>query len=286
MAAVSPVREWQRLLLSLPVHPWLHDHHFNGRSILPAVEAMGLLARSVHTHYPHCDVHHMAQANFSKFLEINRDQETIAVVVEMAETENSDICARLLSRKQLKAMTRMTLHCQLHFAGKQRPAPAPTSPESWPSPSGGQAVEASRIYQDLVPFGPSYRTLQGSVVLEDDSAYGVVQAPSLAIVDSPLGSAFPLDAAMHAACVHGQRIADFIPFPVEFASRVIHRPTRSGARYQILACLRSQTTDELVYDLRISDLEGRIRETVLGLRMRDVSGGRIRPPEWIKKLSA
>jgi hypothetical protein len=48
--------------------------------------------------------------------------------------------------------------------------------------------------------------------------------------------------------------------------------------------LQSLTTGELCYDILITDESGAPRETVRGLRMRDVTGGLIKPPAWIKTL--
>jgi hypothetical protein len=46
--------------------------------------------------------------------------------------------------------------------------------------------------------------------------------------------------------------------------------------------LLSRSRDELLFDLYIYEDQGLVYERVSGLRMRDVSGGKIRPPEWIK----
>ena len=40
-------------------------------------------------------------------------------------------------------------------------------------------VPAARIYRELVPFGPAYRTLQGTLCLTEDSAWGLLQAADL-----------------------------------------------------------------------------------------------------------
>jgi hypothetical protein len=46
--------------------------------------------------------------------------------------------------------------------------------------------------------------------------------------------------------------------------------------------LLSRTKDELLFDLRIFDDQGHIFESVTGIRMRDVSGGKIKPPAWMR----
>ena len=77
-------------------------------------------------------------------------------------------------------------------------------------------------------------------------------------------------------------LADFVPFPVAIAHRWIIEPTRAGERYRTQVRLREQTTEVLLYDLEITGVDGRLRERITGLRMRDVSAGRIRPPGWVK----
>ena len=85
-----------------------------------------------------------------------------------------------------------------------------------------------------------------------------------------LGSPFPLDGAMHAACVLGQQSVDFVPFPVGFAERVVIRPTQPGASYITRVRQTAYADEELVFDLAIWDNDGQLYETVTGLRMRNV----------------
>jgi hypothetical protein len=86
--------------------------------------------------------------------------------------------------------------------------------------------------------------------------------------------------------VLGQRHADFVPFPVGFARRLIARPTQPGGSYLTRVELVSRTRDELVFNLKIFDGRGEEYEAVTGVRMRDVSGGKIKPPAWIKTRKA
>ena len=264
--------------MRLPIRPWFRDHCFNGRIILPAVEAMRLLAESVQAAFPAVNVRVMEDAAFSKFLEIPQDQDEIDIQVEVIEREDGRVRARLLSRRQLKTMSRLTEHCQLFFGGEEHDAMQPAAQETQPA----LRISAERIYRDLVPFGPAYRTLRGQISLGRDWAQGRLQAPGLPVELAPVGSPFPFDGAMHAACVHGQRLVDFVPFPVGFAVRQIALPTEPGEEYLFQARLRSRAADELVYDLQIFDQREGIRESIRGLRMRDVSNGRIRQPAWIR----
>ncbi len=273
--------------VTLPIPPWFRDHCFNGRVILPAVEAMRFLALAVDDHHPARNVGIMTEGRFARFLEIAPDQTEIEILVEMQRDESGNVRAGLQTRKRLRTIARTISHCEMSFiAGASANEAAMDPPQ--PSPSGpfGE-VSAARIYRELVPFGPAYRTLQGTLCLTEDFAWGLLQAADLPAAGNGrdlLGNPFVLDGAMHAACVHGQRRVDFVPFPVGFAQRVVHRPTLAGECYLTRVRLKSMTADELVYDIDILDRAEQIRESLTGLRMRDVSGGRLRPPAWIRKL--
>jgi len=272
--------EW--IAVRVPVQPWFRDHCFNDRVIFPAVEAMHLLALTAQTAHPALDVRRMHQGRFAKFLEIPTEAAELEVWVELEGEKNGGIRARLLTKTQLKTLARMTTHCELSFAGSSHQVGGVRM--EGPSSAPEREVSAEEVYRRLVPFGPAYRTLQGQLFLGKEWARGTLQAPTLPRPSpDPVGCPFPLDGAMHAACVHGQQLVDFVPFPVEFATRIIHLPTRAGERYQAQVQLQSLAADEVVYDLEISDQAEQIRETVTGLRMRDVSGGRIKPPAWIQK---
>lgn len=273
----------ERVAVRVPVQPWFRDHCFNDRAIFPAVEAMHLLALTVQTARPPLDVRRMHRGRFAKFLEIPAGVAELEVWVELEGETDGGIRARLLTKTQLKTMARMTTHCELSFAaGPSHHGAAVKMEELCSDPE--LEVSAEEVYRHLVPFGPAYRTLQGQLFLGKEWARGTLLAPNLPRPSpNPVGSPFPLDGAMHAACVHGQQLVDFVPFPVGFATRSIPAPTRAGERYQAQVQLQSLAADEVVYDLQISDQAEQIRETVTGLRMRDVSGGLIKPPAWIQK---
>lgn len=273
-----------RTEIALPVAPWFTDHHVAGRMVLAAVEAMQLLATTVHKAYPHLKIRDMQDGRFAKLLAIPPHTTAIPALVEMEPQQQGAVRARLLTRTKGTALRRLIAHCEVTFTPE---AVAQEVTNNWAGPQPAEAdtvLTASQVYRDLVPFGPAYQTLQDQLILCADTAWGLVQAPEWEHnMAAPLGSPFPLDGAMHAACVHGQQRVDFVPFPVEFATRSILKPTSQGGRYAIRAVLQAQNRDELLYDLYILDQQQQIRELVRGLRMRDVSHGRIKPPAWIKK---
>lgn len=99
----------------------------------------------------------------------------------------------------------------------------------------------------------------------------------------PLGSPFPLDAAMHAACAWGQRYRNRVVFPIGFNRREILFPTRAGEMY---LCRIKPLPDEgavLCFDVRLHDMHRRPVETIQGLRMRDIFLGKRIPPAWVRE---
>jgi len=272
-----------RKAVQIPVLPWFKDHHFDGHCIFPAVESMLLLAGIAKEIRPDIQRSVISEAVFSKFLPIPEDATTLSALVDIDEDENG-ISLKLLSKIQFKKMSRIKEHAELYFSAKPQKTAAVT--KHMPVECAF-TIEAGRIYEELVPFGPTYRSLTGVLNLSDNMACGTLRAPKLAQqheIEKELGSPFPLDGAMHAACVMGQCIAGFVPFPVGFASRTIHRPTQAGETYNTIVMARSATEDELLFDLSIFDTTGIACETIKGLRMRDVSRGTIKPPQDLPRL--
>jgi len=261
--------------LTITVKPWFYDHHFGGRTILPAVETMVLLASMVVKIYPEVDIRVMEDVRFPSFLEISRSAATLPALSECHLESDGRIRSKLLSRVQLKAMSRIKEHGEVVFSLAGNSAFLENIHLEWPiSAEPVIAIGVDRIYRELVPFGPKYHTLQGSLYLSGRRAWGRLKAPELPEepIQDLIGSPFTLDGALHAACVLGQQTVDFVPFPVGFARRVISRPTQPGVSYQTRIVQTSGTAAELSFDLEIFDDEGRTYETVIGVRMRDVSG--------------
>lgn len=273
--------------LVLAIQPWFADHCFNGTTVLPAVETMALLAVAVAEAHPEIALQVMEEVRFSKFLEIPPGATAMEVILEGTRYADGSLQARLLSRKQLKMATRLTEHGEVRFPlAASLPELTTESPlDPGAADRGEIEIPATRVYAELVPFGPGYHTLQGTLHLSGGKAWGSLRAPTFAApanLPKSLGSPFPLDGAFHAACVLGQCVVDFVPFPVGLDRRVILRPTQPGGNYLVRVELRGQTRNELVFDLEILDDTGRVHEQVSGIRMRDVSGGRIKPPGWIR----
>ncbi len=277
----------RRSLVQVALPSWLSDHRFGGRIILPAVTAMELLAVQVQETWPTVAINAMTGARFLRFLEIPPGTPRIDILVELELQDNGAVLARLQTRSQRATLARTIQHCELLFGAEPPPPVRVTAPDPACPDQVGVDLAATDIYRQLIPFGPSFQTLVERLTLKGKSARGkVLAAGQTPTITSPalLGSPFPLDGAMHAACVHGQLQVDFVPFPVGFASRTISRPTEAGEHYHVEVYQQSRAMDELLYDLVILDQDKQVREQVQGLRMRDVSGGRIKPPPWTRTM--
>jgi len=263
-----------RLPLTIPVKPWFRDHCFAGKIVLPAVETMLLLAAKVHELHPEVDIRVMENVRFTKFLEIPPATATVTGLIECEVVSDGRLQVTLLSRTVYKAMSRIKEHGTVVFSPAGRHSQPASSIDLTPPKEPETEIKVDYLYSELVPFGPYYQTLQDTLYLSGKNAWGRLKAPELAIdpVEKTIGSPFPLDGALHAACVLGQQTVSFVPFPVGFDRRLITRPTQPGCSYQTRVQQIMQTDSELVFDLVIAGDDGLVYETVTGVRMRDVSG--------------
>jgi len=265
----------ERFAVTIDISPWFHDHRFGGRTVLPAVESMLLLASRVGDLYPGIDVRVMEDGFFAKFLEIPDGVTELSVLVECAIGADDRIEARLLSRTRMKAMSRIKQHGEIFFSSARLDDFPVADIDPAPPADPVAEIKAERLYRDLVPFGPAYRTLHGTLYLSNHSGWGRLKSPDLPLSEAVckvIGSPFPLDGALHAASVLGQQSVDFVPFPVGFERRIIFRPTQPGGCYIARVEQLEGIEEELIFDLFILDNEGLVYETVTGVRMRDVSG--------------
>jgi hypothetical protein len=268
-----------RVPLIIAVKPWFQDHSIGAKIVLPAVETMLLLAAHVVETYPGIDINIMEDARFAKFLEIPPDAASLSVLLECTDTTDGRVQAKLLSRSHFKAMSRIKEHCEMFFSrviAKSSHKSLNIKFAAAPPKGFDTEIKVDHLYRELVPFGPNYRTLQETLYLSEHEAWGRLRAPEFPLfpgdaVQKNIGSPFPLDGALHAACVLGQQVVDFVPFPVGFGRRTVLWPTQPGASYLTKIKQTSYTEDELVFDAGIWDYDGQLCEMVTDLRMRDVS---------------
>jgi hypothetical protein len=269
--------------VSIAISSCWHDHRFQGRAVLPAVAAMQLLADWGRRLRPGLEVRCIRRARFEKFLELPESGAQIEVFCDLADLPAGGVRAELLTRSRSgkAGITRYKTHARADFTGAAGPPP-PADPDpgaalAW----AGFTVDPQRIYSELVPFGPAFRNIVQPLVLDPRGALAVIQAPARHPAGS-LGASFVLDAAFHAACVWSQRFAGVVAFPVGVEERHVLEPTRPGGIYVSRLHPVDRTHGTLVFDLWIQDTGGRWFEQVRGVRMRDVSGGRLKPPAWIR----
>jgi hypothetical protein len=144
-------------------------------------------------------------------------------------------------------------------------------------------VSARCLYEELVPFGPAYRNVLGDVRLSPAGASAEVSGGNYPEAVGLLGSPFPFDAALHAACVWGQRYRGIIAFPVGFDRREIAVPTRAGETYRCRVVPFPDEGGGLRFNILIAGPDGRTAEVIGGVAMRDISGGKRKPPAWVRE---
>jgi hypothetical protein len=271
--AASPVA----LSVVLPDLPDLADHHIAGKATVPAVELIELLVRTVAGHEgwpaPLALPLAMTEVGFHRFLPA-ADIPRCTFEVRLDRVERG-LRASLHSSIALpNGMKRSREHAQITFAAAAPPPPPPRAA------SCDFELSAERVYRELIPFGPRYCNLRGTVRLGREGGAGVVRSPEPPRQPPPLaGCPYLLDAAMHLACVWGQRYAGVVAYPTGFATRVLAKPTTAGERWCSVAP-RSVEPRRLLCDLWLLDGSGEVCDTVAGLAMAPLATG-APPPPWI-----
>ncbi len=283
MEKFSQIIRKNRIPITISVLPYLFDHQFMGKAVLPAVEAMRILVDSTQMHIDKKENVSMVDATFDKFLFLRGNEDSIEAFNDMEVLEKDLIQSKLMTRFQSgkTSIIRFIEHVTLNLSFCPKPAEEKAfDPESLIGENPFE-IAPDVIYRELVPFGPAYQNIREPMFMSLNGVIASVYGGDPIDGDNSwLGSPFTLDAAFHAACAWGQRYNHVVAFPVGFSERQILSPTRYGNTY--VAFIKPVQSDNLlVFDIRICDREGNIHENISGVRMRDVSGGRLKPPEWI-----
>lgn len=273
--------------LSIPNPDWLQDHCFMGRAVLPGTCALDHLARAVAESFADADVTSHEAVRFDKLLPLpSPATRCIDALVEFAPASGNGVTASLLTRHVAarSGLRRLKVHVRAGFARARAANPnVPPAPGRPAPPVDAFQVPPERLYGEMVPFGPVFRNVVSAVALWPEGARAVVSGgPGKGAANTLLGSPFPLDAAFHAACAWAQRFHSVVAFPVAMARRRVWRPTRAAAHYDAIVRFRAAEESGLRFDLYLCDRAGRLCETVQGLVMRDISGGRLQPPAWVR----
>jgi hypothetical protein len=272
------------LPVDIDVPSYIKDHNFNGRVVFPAVESCQFLAGNIIKQIPGTNPCYLYDALFDKFIDIRPDQTIIKAFNEIDVYDNGDIISKLITKvKSEKAeITRAVKHVTIKFKNSAFNFQESLF-ENVPALDGiFFEIPKEKIYKELVQFGPAYHNIADTVrVTEKGAAAKVFAAPHAAPVH-PLGSPFPFDAALHAACVWGQRYCNIAAFPVGFNKRFIIRSTIPGQIYFTRIIPRDMNDDTLFIDLWIYDINGKPNEAAFGVKLKDTNAGKIKPPEWIR----
>jgi hypothetical protein len=284
MEIVPRLNQKKRYPWNIEIYPYLCDHYFDGKVILPAVELLIVLARVVKNNFPQINISYLHKARFFRFLSIPPDTRHLAVVVDI-ETADYGVVASLLTSVKSKdgKISRTVEHARVEFAAADS-APSSVPPFRVVNKLEGDciSVPSTTIYRELVPFGTAYQNIIGDLSVSPKGALAYLSGGGNEADEDLLGSPFPLDAAMHAACVLGQRFSGIVPFPTGFEKRIIYKKTKKGGTYIGRVVPVKVNHESLIFDAWIYDLDGIMYESISGIQMRDVSQGRLRPPPWIK----
>lgn len=277
-----------RLPLAMPVRPYLRDHHFSGKVVLPAAVILQHLAGSLQAYRPGTPVRCMRRASFDHFLVIDRQTDVIDAWHELDVYENGRMTSRLMTTGVMPGagIKRSKVHTVVDFAEPEDSGPA--LPVDLAAALDGMVfgIPAQALYRDLVPFGPAFQNVTDTVFLNENGALCRVFAAKHPVSTEPLGSPFPLDGVLHAACAWGQRFHNRVAFPVGFEERRVVHPTVPGELYHGAILPLSVTEDFLRFDIWIFNGEGDLCEQLCGVTMKDVSKGRLKPPGWVLNKEA
>ncbi len=251
---------------------------------MPAVELLIVLAKVVKNNFPQINISYLHKARFSRFLSILPDTRHLAVSVDI-ETADDGVVASLVTSVKSKdgTISRTVEHARVEFTAADS-APSSVPPFRVVNKLEGDciSVPSTTIYRELVPFRTAYQNIVGDLSVSPEGAVAYLSGGGNEANEDLLGSPFPLDAAMHAACVWGQRFGGIVPFPTGFEKRVIYQKTKKGGAYLGRVVPVNVNHESLIFDGWIYDLDGIMFESISSIQMRDVSQGRMRPPDWIK----
>jgi hypothetical protein len=263
----------------------MRDHRFQGLTVFPAAETLNILARSVQGYRPESPIQYMVQASFSRFLHIGPEDNRIEAFHELETRKNGDIVSRLLTMSVSRngLIGRAKEHVMIRFKREIPDIPILPFHRAARLEGEGFNITADQLYRDLVPFGPSYHNVKDDTLfLTEAGAVAQLSSGSIRQASGILGSPFPMDAALHCACAWGQRFSGVVAFPVGFEERFIFRPTITGETYFGRIIPIRAHAQPLIFDLWIYDFDGAPREAILGVAMKDVTAGQMKPPDWVR----
>lgn len=284
MEIVSGLNQKKRYPYDMQVTPYLRDHYWEGKAVLPAVEAMIIMARAVKINYPQLKINCLKHASFPRFLNIAPAIDCMPLLIDMQGSSGGGIVASLLTSIQSKTahIRRDVEHASVEFSATDLPKyDTPHFQKVNKLEGDCISVPAGTVYRDLIPFGKAYQNIVGDLAVSPRGALAYVSGGEGEADDNLLGSPFPLDAVLHAACVWGQRFADKVCLPVGFEQRIIYQKTQKGEEYLGRIMPVNVTQEALMFDAWIYKNDV-LCEKINGIQMKDVTKGRRTPPDWIR----
>ncbi len=283
MEIISGLKKKKRYFCDIKIHPYLRDHLVEGKVVLPAVEALIVMAGIVKNNYPQMNMNCLKNAVFSRFLAIEPDAKSQPVFVDWEDSSDGVVSASLFTTLKSKKgnISREIEHAKVSFyqGGSEESCKPPFSAVNRLK-GDCISIPSATVYRDLIPFGKSYQNIIGDLSVSPEGALAYISGGDNEADEDLLGSPFPLDAAMHIACVWGQRFAGIVPFPVGFEKRIIHRKTKKGEEYLGRVVPLSVNKDSVIFDAWIYKNDV-MYECISGMKLMDVTKGRMCPPDWI-----
>jgi phosphopantetheinyl transferase len=272
-----------RLPLSIPVADYLRDHVFRGEAVLPAVEAMRILAESSLPYLEEGAAANIAGAEFTRFLYIGPDADCLEAINELEFVDQGSVTSKLITIKKSAStgITRPVKHVSLSFTAPDVSPIKPPLDHTLGLEGIGITLNKIHVYDGLIPFKTAYHNIE-EVFVSEQGAVALVSGGTDRAPAQPLGSPFPLDASFHAACIWGQRFAGMVGFPVHIDKRTIFKKTEPGEIYTCRVIPVKTGAGRLIFDLWIYSRESELCEEIRGLHMHDVSKKTLMPPQWIQ----
>lgn len=283
MEIIPGLKKKKRYSCDIEIHPYLRDHLVEGKVVLPAVEALIVMAGIVKNNYPQMNMNCLRNAVFSRFLAIEPDANSQPVFVDWEDSSDGVVSASLFTTLKSKKgnISREIEHAKVSFyqSGSEESCKPPFSAVNRLK-GDCISIPSATVYRDLIPFGKSYQNIIGDLSVSPEGALAYISGGDNEADEDLLGSPFPLDAAMHIACVWGQRFAGIVPFPVGFKKRIIHRKTKKGEEYLGRVVPLSVNKDSVIFDTWIYKNDV-MYECISGMNLMDVTKRRMCPPDWI-----
>jgi hypothetical protein len=281
MESIPKVSESFRYPLRIPLPAYLYDHRIMGQPVLPAAQSLCLLADAVQEQTG-MSGNLSSNAQFERFLNLPEAADHLSVFAEICQERNGSIIASLLTKVRTKTSTfsRLKKHVQVCFLPlEHRPLPSSEIEQTASGPTF--ELDPKVLYEELIPLGPAFRNCISGPSLTPHGAFAKISAPTGYTSGGSLGSPFVFDAALHVANAWAQRYAGIVAFPIGYDRRHILSAAREGR--DCLCRVSPVSTDgpTLTFDIQLTDRQGNLHEAIFGIKMRDLSAGRAKPPLWL-----